>query len=339
MTLYHSQLEKRISNQPLPQGIPVFLNKLRSVEPDYYLSPSPQEAAAYWINRQEVQPNQTRVQEAAGNKVMTVVRTNWAKTPEISNKPVMLPGKESSNRALRSAHVKVTSESIMECANKPLPINALTTGVVAKVPALLAELTLQLNVNSIIELPERAYEIKQIKKQLKITQCVLLHHTNILFIEGFVRKNIKYSTRNYTNAEGFYDDIHHCTADIPFKCTTAVSFNGIEPAPIKNNSSSEFEFLKRQDIPGPGFSSKEELLSGDDSQLNQVSTAFYNELPFCELTSSKIVDFNEFLNQTHAKGVCSQEEEPFSSLEEKMVICLSLKILQYRQVAIPPQGD
>ena len=76
------------------------------------------------------------------------------------------------------------------CPNTPVTPIGLPGGVVVKIPVVLAELTVRFNVNAFIKLPELALEIKDIKKRLKITQCMLLQPTNILFIKGYVRKNI-----------------------------------------------------------------------------------------------------------------------------------------------------
>jgi hypothetical protein len=96
---------------------------------------------------------------------------------------------------IKVARVDVKSLDTDHCDNTPVSIAALGSGSVAKVPVVLAQLTVQANVNSVITLPEYAFEIKRIKKNLKITQCLLIQDTNILFIKGFIRKNIEYSTR------------------------------------------------------------------------------------------------------------------------------------------------
>ena len=241
------------------------------------------------------------------------------------------------SKVAKSVCTNVTGGTVDTCVNTPTTITGLTAGVIAKIPVVLAELTLQINVDSIIELPECAYEIKDIKKHLKITQCLLLQNTNMLFIKGFIRKNIQYATRCCSNESGFCGDIKHCTIDIPFKCTTPITFNGIAPETVINRTSSEFEYLREQNIFGPKFAEKDKLLSGDMSEFNQESTEYFNELPFCELISSRIIEFDEFLNPTHPqKTKMPFEEKQFKKIEEKMVIFLTLKILQKRQVAIPP---
>ena len=254
---------------------------------------------------------------------------------------------------LPKACVNVSGGEITDCVNTPVEINPLLTGAVVKVPAVLAEFTVQFNVNSTIDLPEPVTEIKSIGKRLKITQCLLLQNTNMLFIEGYVRKNIQYATRKCSNSEGVCGDIRHCSVDVPFKCATPVTFNGLEPLPVIPGSTKGFEYLAEFDVEGPQFANKDRLQTADFTEFNQISTEFFNELPFCELISSRIVEFDEFLDPRFLakekyygdkkdKICCDKiakvpfEEIEFCSIKEKMVIFLTLKVLQNRQVAIPP---
>jgi len=234
------------------------------------------------------------------------------------------------------ASVSVKGGTAHDCVNYPQTITALSTGAVAKVPVVLAELEVQIHLDSIIELPEFAYEIKRIKKNVKVTQCLLLQNTNVLFIKGFIRKNIEYATRCNSNHEGFCGDIRHCTVDVPFSCTTPVTFNGIAPAPVRSNEESEFQYFRKQDVSGPQFADKDHLLSGDLTEFNQESIEYFNELPFCELESARIVEFDEFLNPHRPEGVVLPfEEKQFKKIEEKAVLFLRLKLLQKRQVFVP----
>ena len=234
--------------------------------------------------------------------------------------------------------VNVTANNLADCVNEPVPIDDLLTGAVVKVPIVLAELNLQINVDAIIDLPEPALEIKEVGKNLKITQCLLLQDTNMLFIKGFVRKNIDYSTRGHCfNKEGVCGDIRHCTVDVPINCTTPVLFNGIEPLQPISSTSEEFSYFRSNPISGPEFSEKSKLLSSDITEFNQISTEYFNELPFCELISSRIIEFNEYLNPTAPHAIVLPfEEKEFCSIEEKMVIFLTVKVLQNRQLAVPP---
>jgi len=230
--------------------------------------------------------------------------------------------------------VDVCGGTVESCENKPAEIRPIGD-VVAKLPVVLAELTLQVNVMSDIKLPENALEIKNIKKKVKITQCMLLQNTNVLFIKGFVRKNIDYSTRGCSNCEGVCGDIKHCTVDVPFQCTTPVEFNGILPAPAIFGESAEFEYHKIEDLPN-SFAEKDKLISGDLSEYNQESYEYFNNLPYCQLISTRIVEFDEYIGRHRPE--CTKlpfEEKEFSKIEEKMVIYITLKLLQDRQVYVP----
>ncbi|MDU5081944.1 CsxC family protein [Tissierella carlieri] len=232
--------------------------------------------------------------------------------------------------------VDVKSNVLDSCANTPVTPTGITTGVTAKIPVVLAELTIQFNVNALIKLPELALEIKNIKKKVKITQCTLLQPTNVLFIKGFVRKNIDYSTGKCANMEGVCGELHHCTIDVPFECSTPVTFS-TPPAELAVNSSAEFEFFKVSDLPHKHFAEKDKLLSGDFSEFNQIIVENFNELPFCELISARIFEFDEFIGRHRPyDSEFPFEEKFFHKIEEKMVIELTVKILQNRQVEIPP---
>jgi len=209
------------------------------------------------------------------------------------------------NQSLPADDFRVVNEAVMHCDNKPYPLEASNSGVIAKVPVVLAGFTLELNLNSQIYLPERVTEIRQNKKRVKITQCKLMADTDILFVKGLIYRDIEYLSGPKGTGK-----ILQWNGETPFNCTTNVKFNGGKPIPTKASTVYGVEYLNR----------REEPLTCDTSEFNQISTVFYNEQPFCELVGSKIVE---------AGG-----KRAFNCLEEKMIIYLTLKILQYQQVAI-----
>lgn len=211
-------------------------------------------------------------------------------------------------------------------------------------PVVLAETTITVPINARVTLPEPALKIKDIRKNLKVTQCLLLldpagSTTSVpLFIKGFVRKNIQYAVRRCSNAEGVCGDIRHCTVDVPFQCTTQVSINGTPPVLPLTNLREEFAFFRSQPLSGPGFAEKDRLLSGDSSEFNQVSQEYFTELPYCELIHSRIVEYDEHLNRRVPAGVTLPfEEREFRTIEEKAVLAFTVKVLQKQLVAIPGQ--
>ena len=231
--------------------------------------------------------------------------------------------------------VEVDAKNLGDRTNIPTDPVGRTDGVIAKIPVTLAEFNVRFFVNARIDLPEPALEIKDIKKNLKITQCMLLQPTNVLFIKGFVRKNIDYSTGTCSNLDGVCGEIHHCTIDVPFEFTTPVDFFTLPIDPISNERN-EFAYMKKEALPRDSFAEKDRLVSRDFSEYNQISTEYLGELPFCDLLGSSIVEFDEFINRRRPVNTdLPFEERLFTEIEEKMVVQLNLRLLQEQQVVIP----
>jgi hypothetical protein len=224
--------------------------------------------------------------------------------------------------------------------NRPVDPDVITGKATVKVPVVLAETVVQLDLNPTIKFPEPVLEIKSIKKNLKITQCRLLLPTNKLFLAGFVRKNIQYATPKYGTKDALVSSIRSLTIDVPFKAVTDVEYLR-KPQFEYGPQSKEFTFFTKSDLPD-GFSSKEDLLSGDLSQFDQYSGEEFNELPYCELLSSRFIQYDEALDRKmgrvhNEKGESIDapfEEGTFTSIEEKMVVEIKLKVLQKQQMNV-----
>lgn len=209
--------------------------------------------------------------------------------------------------------------------------------IVTKVPVVLAELTLQVNVDTLITFPEPVLEIKDIKKRLRITQCRLLLPTNKLFIKGVVRKNIQYASPctdiSPSTSTSVSSDLHSFTVDIPFQCVTEIKKYLTCPVMPEVNNRQEFDFFVSKPLPS-GFPEKDELLTSDLSQFHQESTQFYNELPFCELISSKIIEWDEAIDRQPLPTSSPLDEGYFTTIEEKMVVDFTIKVLQNQQIRV-----
>lgn len=232
---------------------------------------------------------------------------------------------------------KVTTKSC-NCESHHNPHPQVSLGkIVTKVPVVLAEITLQVDVDAKITFPEPVLEIKDIKKHVKLTQCTLLLPTNKLFVKGFVRKNIQYASPSREIADSttksISSDIHSLTVDIPFQCVTEIRHFLTCPVMPKTNERNEFDFFTPKALPS-GFPEKDELLSNDLSQFHQESTQFYNELPFCELISSKIIEWDEAIDRGPLPNSSPIGEGFFTKVEEKMVIDIKLKVLQKQQIRV-----
>lgn len=230
---------------------------------------------------------------------------------------------------------KCFSEIVDCCVNKQVNITGLVSGVIAKIAVVLAQFTVQINIHSSVNLPGSIKEIKDIKKKIKVSQCSLLQDTNMLFIRGFIHKIIDYTTNSKCNNNIDNENIHQLTIDIPFKCTTPITFNGIEPEPFVASNIKEYALFNKNNRISMEINEENIMLCNDSTEISKVSQEYYNEAPYCELISSKIINHDSCIKFSNNASEQDKKEES-NILEEKSVLYITLKILQNRQVAIPP---
>ncbi|QIW22635.1 DUF3794 domain-containing protein [Bacillus thuringiensis serovar andalousiensis] len=244
------------------------------------------------------------------------------------------------------------SSSLHECHNTPVKPDVTKGYVVTNTPIVLTEAKVQVVTDSIIRFPEPVLEVKAVRKHLKLVQCRLLFPSHKLFLKGFVRKNIQYETPYYANNKVISSKLRSLTVDIPFSCVTEIKKYLTKPV-FKSNKSEELEYYNPIDMGLDCDSDHRMLLSGDLSEFDQVSQEYFNNKPYCKLIKSCIVDYNEAINRcmgrVHYGGdwkerkdwedwkECKKapfEEGTFTKLEEKMVIDLTIKVLQDQQIRV-----
>ena len=208
---------------------------------------------------------------------------------------------------------------------------------IAKVPVMLAELTLQTNIKTIITFPEFVLEIKDVNKRLNITQCHLLLPTNKLFIKGFIREKILYARPNEKIVDktktSISSDLHSLTVDIPIQCITEIKKYISQPVIPEMNERHEFEFHNTKPLEA-SFSEKNQHMSSDLSRFHQESKQYYNELPYGELVSSKIIEWDEAVDGHPLPSGAPIEKEYFTKMEEKIVVLFTIKVQQNQQVCV-----
>ncbi|MBD1381946.1 DUF3794 domain-containing protein [Bacillus sp. IB182487] len=232
------------------------------------------------------------------------------------------------------------SASIEQCDSTPRPTTGISNAVI-NAPVILATLRVSTNLVANIHFPDPVLEIKDIKKRLKIVQCRLLLPTNQLFLKGFVRKNIQYATPCPGASDSCVSsNLRSLTVDVPWECVTSIDPDDFDTPPIdpRTNTSEEFDFFRAQDL-GDGFPEKDQLLSSDLSQFHQISTQFYNQLPFCELLRSRIVEWDESTDREPLPDHGPFEEGIFHNLVEKMFLRFDIRILQNQPVAVGDNGN
>lgn len=232
--------------------------------------------------------------------------------------------------------------SITEQISESVPVTPITIAanpVVVKIPVVLAEARVILPIVSHIKLEEEAFEIKRIKKNVYVTQCHLIPNTSlhgnnadgILYLEGFVRKNIEYATNQVMSDEGVISgSINHTTVKVLFSTTTRVTFLR-QPQNTRNANVTEFETF--EDNLETCDTCAENVLGKDPCQEGFVHNELFNEKVYCELVSADIVEAD--IHKCPTLLDCDNpEEQTFNTITEKMVLDLTLKLLQKQQVNI-----
>lgn len=239
------------------------------------------------------------------------------------------------------ATVSTQIESITEqIAVVPTVISA--GPVFVKIPVVLAETNITIPVEATITLDQAAIEIKRIKKNVFLTQSRIIPFsqdsrpgTGILFIAGFVRKNIEYATKDCTTVgtPNFCGDIRHCTVEVPFNFTTRITFFR-QPIFIENTTPSELEFFTDK-LQGCDICS-DPVIGRNPCDQSFSFTEFFNEKPFTELVRADVTEVD--INTNPASSCTTPTEQMFTKLTEKIIVNLTLKVLQKQQVRVEAIG-
>lgn len=216
----------------------------------------------------------------------------------------------------------VRSQMESECSNLPhFPEQTIEALVV------LAQPTIQVCVEADIELAEPALEIKRSKKDVSLTQCKLLPglkvdetmHRHKLFLSGYIRKNIEYATVNKVTSSAVCGPMHHATAHIPFHCCTTLDFSSSLPLVGERNA---MEMPIMQTDKGGNFQ--------EERQFSEIVT--YKEQPFCEIVAVQFFEID--FAPHHQKTKELPNEHTFKIIREKIVMELTVKVLQKQQVQL-----
>jgi hypothetical protein len=194
--------------------------------------------------------------------------------------------------------------------------------------------TVSIPAESFITLPEQALEIKNIRHNLKITQCRFFHaippitagkpaDTPKLFLGGFVRKDIQYANVIRSTASTVEGEIKDFVVDIPISGVVDLGSHLTVPA-LRFDQQQEYQYFKTLPLPS-GFAEKDKLLTSDLSEFNVMSNKFLNTLPTCELIYSQINDMNDAIDRVPLpEGPF--EEGVFRTIQEKMVIVIQVSL-------------
>lgn len=232
------------------------------------------------------------------------------------------------------AHVK--SRTLPVCPDEPMD-----EGKKMKVPIVLLRTKAQVNIESDIELEEKAIEIKRIKKNVFVTQCKVIptyicpgpppvQHAKV-FLGGYVRKNIEYATADCIGCHGISGDIKHTTVNVPFECVVEVNFN-INPVINPSIPQVSLNYLDcKKDC---NKLCDEPIYGVDPCETTTYDVEVFNEPFYCELEKIKIIETD--LIKCAKKASCRLNEMIFRKFTEKLILYIDFKILQKQQKPVPP---
>ena len=223
-------------------------------------------------------------------------------------------------------------ELIKNCPNEEIEISALTSGVVSKIPVMLAALKVKINIDSSIEFSEPLFQIKEVINKINVHKCTLMYDTDILFIKGSIKKDIKYYTSTCCTDSGVCGEVQTLTINIPFKCSTLVKYNIMKPEKIIESTLKKFKCVKNHDYLSNYVTENEEIVYED---INQAIAEYYNEAPYCEIVSSEIVEAERLIESKTSVNNSVEQELEINAIEWEGTLYVTIWILQNRLVAIP----
>ncbi|WP_445207615.1 CsxC family protein [Bacillus bingmayongensis] len=198
------------------------------------------------------------------------------------------------------------------------------TTPIVKIPVVLAERTIQIVVEANISLDPLALEIKRESKNIFLTHCKLVPvaftsvpGTNYrrvikakLFVEGYIRKSIEYVADQCNGL------LYNRIVNIPFSRCLDLTTGDFKIQPLL------VAFL---DTTSHFINPKGHLMRLDKTSFG--NSVFYNTQPYCELVRSNFYEFDFSPCLTNLNKSCSK-------LRKKIVLDLTLKILQVQQVQV-----
>ncbi|CAB1244910.1 conserved hypothetical protein [Clostridiaceae bacterium BL-3] len=237
--------------------------------------------------------------------------------------------------AVENCETTVTSEMLPLCENIPYISKAIKGPVTIKVPVVLAECKVIITVQSSLKLQDTVSEIKDIGKnvylnQFKFTPSFESHkyNTGIVFIDGFIKKNIEYISKEQVKGE----ILKYSSAKIPFKCATKIPLKTppkFTPTPSQNKID-----ISETDVKICGISEKDSIAQNAHEQNFKLIQPF-NESVFCQLINSEIVE-TDILEHPKNQDRKSSLNKDSHKITEKVVLLLTIKLLQNQYVEISP---
>ncbi|MCY6371996.1 CsxC family protein [Clostridium ganghwense] len=204
------------------------------------------------------------------------------------------------------------------------------SGYVSKIPVVIAEKSVKIPVEVLIELKEEALEIKRTNHQAYLNEAILVPIEDInkdiktkkgkLFLKGFVRNNVEYSTVDNIEDNIISGEIKHKLAYIPFECTTLIEYSLPPNFHIKDDVKEIILNISNN-------------LECNEHMYESEQEIKYNQPICCDIKKVKISG-TRMCNNKKPLSDKFPIENTFSAIEEKMIVELFLTLTQRQSVEI-----
>jgi hypothetical protein len=220
----------------------------------------------------------------------------------------------------------IPSSKVISCENtmveftksEALDSNLSFKSGVAKIPIILSEFEMQIFIEALIRFPEPVFQIKSLEKSVFLSKCDLIPSTDKLFIKGFLKEDIEYATVSNIKTHTISGDIKKSTFNIPFQCSTKVSFT-VPPIMQENLSIIELEIINP------------DKNSIDISEKNYEHFEFFNGEICCKLSEIEIMETNIKENVSPLQNTL-EDAEVFKGMRKKIILTLKLNLIQKQEV-------
>lgn len=209
----------------------------------------------------------------------------------------------------------ISTETIPEYPNQIIKLDSENNKVKVSVPVVLSRFEIEFSVVSKQVLDYPSVDIKEAKKDVFLNECKLLTKANKLFVSGYIRNSVEYSSMKSCE-EKLENKVRHITMDIPFKFTTPVTYFR---APELNLSKEQLEIDTLID----------EKTGNNLFEKGYSESKYLNEKIYCKLLRSSVEGICSAENTESSMEVC---ETSFKDLIDRMTVKLTLELLQEQHI-------
>lgn len=257
-------------------------------------------------------------------KAKNIVKKNiQEKSHENNKKQTDKNNKKQNNKSLKKCEI-LTDGNSQKCKaktrrnSKSKEVSVEKT-FISKIPVVIAEKRVDIPVEMAIELEEEALEIKRSSHNVYLNEATLIpiednkQKKGKLFLKGFIRNSLEYSTVKHINNAIISGKIKHSIIYIPFECTTFIDYSFPPNFNYKDN-------VREIVLNVSNYSDDNEHISISEQDMK------FSEQICCNIKKAKISG-----TRIYSKKPLSDKfklESVFSRLMEKMIVELSLTLTQ-----------